>query len=244
MKSKKLVFFIAIILSVSTFLTISSSISLNTNYLLKTGDLRRSQGKIFDNLWANYTFDVSLAGEFNTTVEWNRVSGDIYNVTWDVPGSPLATWLEDRQTRLISDSNAAGWAFMNGAHAPFWIFTNLTIGNSTWIGIDGEPSLEFDVVDEWNVTITGIGTYETWVLLEPIWGSFAFYEKTTGLLMGGAFAFDSGFEDYELVLTATNMFSHYAADSEGIIPGYDPFLLIPIIAVISLVILIRKRKKV
>jgi hypothetical protein len=241
MKSKKLAFFAITILSFSTFLIISSSISLNTNYLLKTGDLRTSQGKIFDNLWANYTFDVSLAGDFgNTTFRWDRVSGDIYNVTWDVMGD-VSTWLEDKQTRIIASSSGS-WAFNALTHTPIWIFTNLTIGNSTWISVDGDGDFEFDVVGELNVTITDIGTYESWVLLEPILGSFAFYEKTTGLLMGGIFAFDGGLEDYELVLTATNMFSHYAADSE-VIPGYDLFILIPIIAVMSLVILIRKRKK-
>ena len=59
--------------------------------------------------------------------------------------------------------------------------------------------------------------------------------------MGGHFDFFAGTQDYELILTATNIFSHYQ-ESEGIIPGYDLFLLIPIMAIFSLVILIKKRK--
>jgi len=78
MKFKKLIFFIFLtLLCASTFLTINSSVSLNTDYLSGTKDLRRSQGKIFDNLYANYSFDVSIAGDYNTTFKWDRVSGDI-----------------------------------------------------------------------------------------------------------------------------------------------------------------------
>ena len=185
MKFKKLIFFIFLtLLCASTFLTINSSVSLNTDYLSGTKDLRRSQGKIFNNLYANYSFDVSIAGDYNTTFKWNRVSGDIYNVTWEIPGEGTATWLEDKQTRIMTNSSGP-FAFNDGTHTPIWIFTNLTLGNSTWITIDGEGDRLFEVVGEFNVTITGIGTYETWVLLDPMWGSLAFYEKSTGLLMGG-----------------------------------------------------------
>lgn len=245
MKSKKLIYFIITLLCVSTFLTILTynSLSLNTDYLPETKDLRRSQGKIFNNMYANYTFDVTIAGDYNTTFEWNRVSGDIYNVTWEIPGEGIATWLEDKQTRIIS--NASGpFCFNDATHTPIWIFTNLTIGNFTWIAIDGEPDHLFEVVGEFNVTLPDIGTYETWVLQDTSYpGSIAFYEKSTGLLMAGIFEFWFGTEDYTLVLTATNMFSHYQAESKGFIPGYDPFLLIPFIAIISLLIFIRKRKK-
>ncbi|MFX1316261.1 MAG: hypothetical protein ACFE9T_10385 [Promethearchaeota archaeon] len=206
------------------------------------GELRTSQSKVFHNMYANYTFDVSLAGEYNTTFTYSRVSGDIYNVTWDFPGPTFSTWLESKQTRIIS--NASGtWAFNSGTHTPIWQFTNLSLGNFTLIGVDGEPDHLFEVVGEYNVTLTGIGTYETWVLQDTVFaGSIAFYEKTTGLLMAGLFYFSGGTEDYTLILTSTNMFSHYESESKEI-PGYDLLLLIPAITIISLMIILRKRKR-
>jgi len=234
MNSKRYLYFLIVFLTVSMFLSVRT-------YGVQ-GELRTSQSKVFSNMYANYTFDVSLAGEYNTTFTYSRVSGDVYNVTWDFPGPNDATWLEDKQTRVISDARGS-WAFDNGTHTPIWQFTNLSLGNFILIGVDGEPDHLFEVMGEYNVSLTGIGTYEAWVLQDAVFpASVAFYEKATGLLMAGLFYFSGGTEDYTLILTSTNMFSHYESASEGI-PGYNLLLLIPAITIISLMIILRKRKR-
>ena len=79
-----------------------------------------------------------------------------------------------------------------------------------------------------------------WVLQELINPSrIAWYEKTTGLLINGTFP--NFLDDYNLTLTATNMFSHYQPPSDGI-PGYTLVVFLPL-TVLMTVLVMRKWKK-
>lgn len=69
-------------------------------------------------------------------------------------------------------------------------------------------------------------------------GSYALYEKSTGLLIYGYFDWGGGY--YSLQLTNTNMFSQDAS-SNGI-PGFNLLLIIPTILLISIVLVKKKMK--
>lgn len=129
-------------------------------------------------------------------------------------------------------------SFNDGTHSAIWIFTNITISNITLITIDGVGDFPFQVVDDLNATIFGIGDVEAWYLINLIIpGSYAIYEKSTGLLIYGYF--DWGADFYTLQLTNTNMFSHYAPSG---IPGFSLFVIIPTILIVS-IILVKKKMK-
>ena len=137
MKSKKTQFFLIAFLFSSIFLGFTSY-SLGAQKGLKT-----SQAHIFDGLYANYTF-VS-GGTYNSVFNYTHVSGTVYNVTWWNEGDPPPgdSWLEDTTTRLTSGSTGG---FGSLVHTPIWIFTNLTIGNSTTIVVDGGFDHAYTVV--------------------------------------------------------------------------------------------------
>jgi hypothetical protein len=196
---------------------------------------KTSDGHLFDGLWLNYTF-VS-GGTFKAVFTYTHVSGTLYNVTWWNEGDPPpgVYWIEDTATRLTSSSSGG---FGSGVHTPLWIFTNLTIGNSTTIVVDGGFDHAYTVVGEANVNYPGFGSFGVWVLEDDIYSTQAWYDKNTGILINGTFQWFGG--SYTLGLTATNLFPPPGDDVE--IPAYEIFLVLPIIGIISFFVL-KKRLK-
>ncbi|MFX1478907.1 MAG: hypothetical protein ACFFCI_12320 [Promethearchaeota archaeon] len=229
MSSKKTVYFLITLLSLSTFL-VFTSYSFGEENKLQT-----SQGKIFNGLYANYTFVSVLT--YNTMFTYNYDTGAFYNVTWLVQGSGTGSWLENIQTRITLNSSGG---FGNGVHAPVWVFTNLTVGDNVFIAVDGVGDHPFNVTSELSVTYPGFGSLNIWVLQDTLYpSSLIWYERSTGLLLNGTFIYFAG--SYTFTLTATNMFSHYQGGKGGI-PGYNVFVIITMAAIFSLII-IKKRKK-
>ena len=227
MVSKKLSFTFVGILFMTTFLMV-------TSYSL--GDLQTSQGKIFNNFYADYDFESSGPTE-PSTFQYAYDSSGLYNVTWTIGISSPAYWQEDNQTRLISNVSGIGINFGNGVHAPVWVFTNLTLGDTVPIAVSNFGDRPFNVSNELSINYPGFGSLDIWVLQDTTWPPrIAWYEKSTGLLINGTFPNFLG--DYNLTLTATNMISH--SSGKGI-PGYSLFGFIPLTLIITFV-LIRKQK--
>ncbi|MFX1304742.1 MAG: hypothetical protein ACFE9X_15420, partial [Promethearchaeota archaeon] len=212
----------------SIFLTFASY-SLGAQNNLKT-----SQAHIFNGLYANYTGTGMVASYSSFTYSYD--SGTLYNVTWrDQGGGIIASWLEDTQTRLISSSSGA---FSNGAHTPLWIFTNVSIGNSTSIAVGDIGDHPYTVTGETLVNYPGFGNINVWILQDDWYATLAWYEKTTGLLINGTFQWFAGF--YTLDLTKTNMFS--PSGGPGVIPAFEILLVLPLIGIITFLVLWRRRK--
>lgn len=229
MKSKKMVYFFITFLALSTFLTFIQNSS---------GELKLSESKIFNGLYANYTFETSSLTP--STFNYVHDSGDIYNVSWERPYLAPSFWQENLQTRLTSNVSGYGINFGNGVHTPIWVFTNITLGDTIPIAVGGIGDYSFNVSDEIEIMYPGFGSLNVWVLQEFINPSrIAWYEKSTGLLINGTFP--NFLDDYNLTLTATNMFSHYQPPSNGI-PGYTLVVLLPL-TVLMTVLVIRKWKK-
>jgi hypothetical protein len=230
MASKKLSFVFVAILCISTLLMFTSH---------SLGDLKTSQGKIFNGLYANYDFEISGPAEHSSFQYVYDPSG-LYNVTWEINNTLPAYWQEDIQTRLISNVSGYGTDFGNGVHTPVWVLTNLTLGDTVLIAVDGIGDYSFNVSDEIEIIYPGFGSLNVWVMQEFINPArIAWYEKSTGLLLNGTFP--NFIQDYNLTLTATNMFSHNNGGGGGI-PGYSLFAVIPLTIIITLVI-IRKQKR-
>jgi len=228
MASKKLSFVFVVIISISTFLAFTS---------YSFGDLKTSQGKIFNGFYADYNFELGGTTE-PSSFQYVYDSSGLYNVTWDINNTAPAYWQEDIQTRLTSNVSGYGLDFGNGVHAPVWVFTNLTLGDTVLIAVDGLGDYSFNVSDEIEITYPGFGSFNVWVMQEFINPSrIAWYEKSTGLLLNGTFP--NFLSPYNLTLTATNMFSHYKGGGE--IPGYSLIAFIPLTLIITFVI-IRKQK--
>ena len=190
-------------------------------------------------MYANYTFGPGLtyASGFKYAID----SGDMYNVSWWVNGSGSGLWQEDLQTRLISNFAGSGPNFGVGIHAPVWVFTNITLGDSVPIAIDGVGDHPFNVSDEITFSYPGYGDLNIWVLQDDWYpSSLIWYEKSTGLLLNGTFMWFSG--SYVLTLTETNMFSHYQPSTDEI-PGYILVVFLPITIVITVLVLRKWKKK-
>lgn len=234
MKSKQFICGLFIVVCLATIFTIPIS---SDNKSLNQSGLNTSQGEIFDSFYADYIFSY-MGGFAYSRFEYNHVLGDFFNVTWLFDESVGATWIENKQNRLISNSSGT-MHFDDGTHACLWIFNNLTLGNVTLITIDGDGDYPFQVVDDFNVSIFGIGALEAWALQNLVFiDSYALYEKSTGLLLYGYFEFGMGY--YSLQLTNTNMFSHITG-SDGI-PGFNLLFIIPTIMLISVVLVKVKMK--
>ena len=230
MKSKGLVYILI------TFLSISSLLSFVSFSIGVQGSLKTSQGTIFDGLHADYTF-ISGVPEVST-ITYEHDVGDLYNVTWNVNNSAPGWWQEDTETRLTSNVGGFGPSFGNGEHTPFWVFTNLTLGDTVPIAVDGIGDYDYNVTKELTFNYPGVGNVDIWVLEQFIWpSSIVWYEKTTGLLLNGTFISFIG--EYDLILTDTNMFAQPA----GGIPGYNIFVFIPLVVIITLVSIRMKKRK-
>ena len=230
MKSKRMVYFFISFLTLSTFLTVIPNSS---------GELILSESKIFNGLYADYDFEMGSIDP--SSFNYVHDSGDIYNVTWSINSSAPAFWQEDLQTRLTSNVGGYGTDFGNGVHTPVWLFTNITLGDTIQIAVDGLGDYSFNVSDEKTVSYPGFGTLDVWVLQGFIYpASFVWYEKNTGLLINGSFF--SFLADYNLTLTDTNMFSHYQPPSDGI-PGYNLVVFLPLTILMTVLVLRKWRKK-
>ncbi|MFW9820792.1 MAG: hypothetical protein ACFFE5_14375 [Candidatus Thorarchaeota archaeon] len=230
MKSKQITILIITFLTMSTFFSIIPSSS---------GELVLSESKIFDGLYANYTF--GMGSKTPTGFIYELHSGDIYNVTWWQNASLPGIWQENLQTRLISNNIGFGTSFNNGAHTPVWVLTNISIGDMIPIAVDGIGDHTFNVSDEISASYPGYGNLDIWVLYDTFYPSnLVWYEKSTGLLLNGSFQWFGGF--YNLTLTDTNMFSHYQPPPPSGIPGYSLAILLPI-AVLMTYFILRKWKK-
>ena len=230
MASKKLSFVLVVILSISTFLAFIS---------YSFGDLKTSQGKIFNGLYADYDFEIGVFTR-DSSFQYVYDPSGLYNVTWDVNNSFPAYWQEDIQTRLTSNVSGYGDNFGIGNHAPVWVFTNLTLGDTVPIAVDGVGDYSYNVSDEITITYPGFSSFDVWVMQGITYpSSIVWYEQSTGLLLNGTFI--CFITTYTLTLTATNMFSPDNGGG-GEIPGYSLFAFIPLTIIITFVI-IRKQKR-
>ncbi|MFX1388765.1 MAG: hypothetical protein ACFE9Z_01725 [Promethearchaeota archaeon] len=214
---------------------------LATPILLELENPRLSQSKIFDGMYANYTFIgfITSYEEVSSSFKYTHYLDDLFNVTWIVDKISTSTWFENIQTRLTSNSTGS-LRFGDGVHAPIWLFTNLSVNDLVLIAVDYHGDHIFNVTNEILYSHQVFGSLGIYVLEDMIYSqSIAWYEKNSGLLLNGTFMFPGAY--YSLSLTATNMFSYSNGEDGQMLPIY---ILLTIIAItgICIFIIIRKKK--
>jgi hypothetical protein len=232
MKSKVLMYLVVSLYCLSFYAIIPSWVSA----LPQT-----SQGEIFDGMYAEYDFTLTDWSN-HTRFEYTHFSGDVYEVSWNFQGyGTISTWNENIKNRLISNSFGSELYFNNGSHAPLWLFTNISLGDSVLISVDGSGDQIFNVSGQKSFTFPGFGSHSLWVLQDLSYPSgIAWYDNNTGLLLNGTFIFSGGSMNYTLTLTATNMFP---SSKSSKIWGYNIFIIITTVITISIILYKRKSKK-
>ncbi len=139
---------------------------------------------LFDGMYINYTFSNSDAVIHDDMFFYNFYLGDLFYGMWYISGSPDAVWKVDTKTRIMTE----GTPFGDGTHTPIWIFTHVSLGDEVLIATDGLGDHLYNVTDEQTYDLPNFDTIDVWVLEDiTIPGSFAWYEKTTGILIKGKF---------------------------------------------------------
>jgi len=204
----------------------------------KQGGINTSQSKVFDGLYANYTFEF-LGATNNSVFRYTQVSGEYYNVSWTIQGSGSHSWIESIKTRVTSNSSGI-FSYCNNRHTPIWQFTNISLGNVTLIAVNGMYNHVFKVSGETDHNYPGIGYVEIWILKDMNHRlGIAWYEKRTGLLLNGTFAWSRG--SYTLTLISTNIFSYYQVNAK-VIPWYNYLVIIMFVSIITLLIVKKVRQ--
>jgi hypothetical protein len=196
------------------------------------GDVIPESGKIFDGMYANYTFEF-LGASNNSIFRYSHVGGEFYNVTWNIHGSGSNSWIENSQNRVTSNSSGY-YSYGDNRHTPIWIFTNTTIGDVMLIAVNGIFNYIFEVTYDITFDYPGLGDLEAWVLQDlGHYSGIARYEKNTGILLDGTFNWFRG--SYNLSLLSTNIFSFYQGSTK-LVPWYNHLILISFASVITIVI--------
>ncbi|OLS12461.1 MAG: Serine proteinase (Modular protein) [Promethearchaeota archaeon CR_4] len=167
---------------------------------------------MFDGMVLHYSFFVQQ-GMTNIVLPfdlaYSQRSDTIFRATSALSymGSVIASfWDEDVTTRMIKNAGGNGM-FGYGNHTPFWIFTNVTVGEIVPISVDGVGGHLFTVTGEQFLDLAAIGRVEVWVLSDTTTsGGIAYFEKATGLLVKGTFHYSMSGTDasYTLKLQGTN----------------------------------------
>lgn len=180
-------------------------------------ELMTSQDVIFDGLYLNYTFTISGAVSGFSNFSYSHISGNDYDVYWDMfLGDSF--WDENLGSRVINNSGGAIF-FIDGDHAPLWIFTNSTLGQVIQIAVDGSGDHPFNITREFAYNLPGFGTIDVWQLEDLSFpGGIALYEKSTGFLIKGFFPVVPAF-NYTLEIITTNLIFDYTTPDSGIFDG-------------------------
>jgi len=177
---------------------------LDNNYATKIIPLHRIH--LFDGMSINYlsTFGNAYPSQLN----YSYISGNKFHLDWfmDKFGSiSHMYWDVDAQTRVMEKSGGDNYQFGNGYHTPIWIITDVSIGEQILIAVDGEGDHLFEVTSELIYEIPTIGPVEAWILEDlNVTGGFAWYEKSTGILLNGSFYYSGGVGNYKFEFANTN----------------------------------------
>jgi len=169
---------------------------------------------LFDGMFINHTFNI-MGMEGPSTFEYTQGPGTLFHVVWNTSVMGTSSWDVDTQNRVMS--NVVG-GFAPGIYTPAWIFTNISIGDSVLIAVDGEGDHIFNVSSETTTILPKFGLVNVWVLEDLTTpGGAAWYEQTTGILLNGTFFFGGSFSyTFEFVDTNTNFIANsYAPTLTG-----------------------------
>ncbi len=158
--------------------------------------------QLFDGMYITYNFGQATQSIL-TNITYSYDANTKFQATWDVfPYSGY--WKVDALSREMTEAGGT-INFGNYYHTPFWIFTNVTLGDNVSIAVDGMGDHNFTISDELIYLLPGFGEIEIWVLEDIDEPSVAWYEKSTGILLNGTFFYYSGMYNYTFEFIDTNV---------------------------------------
>ncbi len=164
---------------------------------------------LFDGMFIDYTYTLTSGAIYTgpTHVSYTHILESMFHVIWDgvISGIPIMSyWDVNTQTRIMENSGGNLY-FGDGAHTPIWIFTEVNLGDTVPIAVDGEFDHLFLVSGEFIYEIPEFGAVEAWILEDLTFpGGIAYYEKSTGILLSGYFPYAGGLYSYSFDLTSSN----------------------------------------
>ena len=227
-------------------LPVPGEIYVSNNYFTKLVPILDSV--LFDGMYINYAFNY-LGYQYDTNFSYSYLSGNLFHVNWDFNiGGVIyqSFWDEDYQTRRMYNPDGI-LHFRPGNHTPVWIFTDVHVGKNIPIAVDGESEHIFRVSRSLVYDLPCFGNVGIWELVDQtLPGGIAWYEMSTGILINGTFFYHNGWGDYTFNFVDTNVEFEYVSEEDGDrIPGYNLFIMLGILCIISVFSLkIKHRRKI
>ena len=143
--------------------------------------------------WNGNYSSIFGSGNWNGKENYTLISPASYSVSErdSYSGVGLYGRNVNDMNRLIANSTNVGW--VGGTHEPFWIFTNVSLGETvpvaghTFVSGAIKPG-DFNLNISKKESITHLGTqYECWKLTNG--QTYAYYDQKTGFLVKGHFEF-------------------------------------------------------
>ncbi|MFX1375313.1 MAG: CARDB domain-containing protein [Promethearchaeota archaeon] len=157
---------------------------------------------LFDGMYLNYNYSNSGGMEMDMKFLYSYLSGDLFSNRWFTEGALSFMWEVNCKTRVMT----GGSPFGDNTHSPFWIFPNVSLSDEILIATDGIGDHIYNVADERTYDHPIFGMMDVWVLEDiTLNGSYAWYEKSTGILLKGKFYDDSGIWWFAVDCTGTNV---------------------------------------
>ena len=158
----------------------------------------------------SYSSTLGISGNWNGRENYTLISPVSYSVSErdSYSGAGLVKRNINDMNRLIADSTNLGW--VNGTHEPFWIFTNVSLGETVLVaghtfvsGLVKPGDFSLNVSKKENITHLS-KQYECWKLTNG--PTSAYYDQTTGCLVEGHFEFNflSWVFRYNISMVTTN----------------------------------------
>ena len=205
---------------------------------------------LFNGMYIEHVFDFGGI-LFDSKFTYSYLSGNLFHVNWDAKfgvETYQSFWDEDYQTRMMYNPGGTFLTFSPGIYTPVWIFTDVDVGDNIPISVDGEGDHTFRVSRSLVYNLPSFGNVGIWELVDQTQpGGIAWYEKSTGILINGTFFFSGGAAYYSFDFVDTNVEFEYVSDGDGdgAIPGYNLFIMLGILCIISIFSLkIKHRKKI
>ena len=162
---------------------------------------------LFDGLQINYTY-TQQGIIYPSYISYNYILGSVFHLNWDIDMMGMlysGYWDVDAQTRIMENSGGNIY-FGDASHTPFWVFTDISIGDTVPIVVDGEGDHNHFVSGEMIYDIPDFGPVDVWVLEDlTLPGGVAYYEKSTGILLSGIFVYAGGSYNYTFDFINTNV---------------------------------------
>ncbi len=144
---------------------------------------------LFNGLYIKHSCNLASI-EAYSYISYNKSYNSYHDVYWELNISnsySTGEWDVDDNTRIMENSSGSFY-FGNGYHSPFWVFTEIELGDTLPFASRYNVDNNFKVVDKIVHNIPGSGFVEAWILKQSMHnGGIAYYEKSTGILLNGTF---------------------------------------------------------